>query len=171
MATLAGIENILLFRIEGEEGSAWKLAYQTEHELTETRDFETTETKDGAESSAGAYEGSFSASSLMAQDDEYVSELKEIVRERNPRKVHVWDIETDGVDQEGVSTIPGDYALCNLTDFTKSSPVDGNVELSLDFTITGRPYSGEVDVTPELLAIIRSIDEDREFIQPMETAE
>lgn len=170
MATLSGIERILLFRIEDEVGNAWKLAYQTEHELSESRDYEINETKDGSINSAGAYEGTISASAYMAQGDAYITELKEVIRERNPRKVEVWDIETANADEEAL-TIPGEYAVCNLTDLTQSAPVDGEVELSLDFSIEGRPYSGDVNVTPELLAIIQRIDEERAFVQPMESGE
>ena len=35
MTTLSGIEKILLFRIEGEAANAWKVPYQSEHELSE----------------------------------------------------------------------------------------------------------------------------------------
>ena len=166
MATLSGIEKILLFRIEGEAGNAWKVPYQSEHELSESRDYEVTETKDGSTSSAGAYEGTFSLTALAEQGGETIAELKEIIRERNPRKVEVWEIET--TDVETADVIPGEYTLCNLTDLTSSAPVDGNVEISLDFSIVGRPIAGEVNVTPELQAIVQSIDEDREFVQPME---
>jgi len=166
MATLSGVEKILLFRIEGEAGNAWKVPYQSEHELSESRDYEVTETKDGSTSSAGAYEGTFSLTALAEQGGQTITELKEIIRERNPRKVEVWELETTDVE-EG-PTIPGEYTLCNLTDLSSSAPVDGNVEITLDFSIVGRPISGDVDVTPELSSIIQSIDEEREFVQPME---
>ena len=160
----------MLFRsIEGDTSqNAWKVPYQTEHDFSESRDFETTETKDGSVSSAGAYEGTISLTALAKQGGETIQQLKEVLRERSPRKVEVWEIETVDVDEE--TTIPGEYMVCNLTDLSSSAPTDGNVEITLDFTVEGRPQVGDVNVTPQLLAIVQQASDEQEFVQPMEEA-
>lgn len=163
--TLAGIERIMLFRLEDEPGNAWKIAFQTEHESSETRGFDSEQTKDGSVSSAGAYEATFSVSSYMTKGDEYIKKLKQNLRSNNPKKVLVWDLETADADEDGL-TVPGELGYCNLTDITTTAGAEGNVEVSMDFSVDGTLIAGEVDVTPELLDIIRRIDEEREFVQP-----
>lgn len=167
MAILSGIDRLLLFRIDGDTSqNAWKVPYQTEHDFSESRDFEVTETKDGSVSSAGAYEGTISLTALAKQGGETIQQLKEVLRERNPRKVKVWEIEVVDVDEE-TTTIPGEYMLCNLTDLSSTAPTDGNVEITLDFTVEGRPQVGDVNVTPQLLAIIQQASDEQDFVQPM----
>lgn len=42
------------------------------------------------------------------------------------------------------------------------------MEISFDTEVEGTIVSGEVNVTPELLAILQLISEEQEFVQPME---
>ena len=74
METVLGNDKILLFRILGEEGNAWKLAFQTEHTSSESRDFTSEQTKDGAVTSPGAYEATYSVTSYLKKGDNYIQE-------------------------------------------------------------------------------------------------
>ena len=53
MDLVQAIDLIYLFRIQGEAGNAWKVAFQTDGTQDETRNYETTPTKDGAKKTAG----------------------------------------------------------------------------------------------------------------------
>lgn len=162
MDTISGQDKILLFRILGEEGNAWKLAFQTEHTSSESRSFTAEQTKDGAISSVGAYEASYSVSSYLKKGDNYIQELKQAIRE--VKQIELWDINTIDADVETV--LEGDYSVCNLTSIDFSNGSEGSVEASLELQVQGVPITGEVSVTPELINIIRRIEEERAFVQP-----
>ena len=64
-------------------------------------------------------------------------------------------------------TIPGDYSTDVVTSFSKSAGADGNVEVSIETEVEGTIISGDVTVTPELLAILQKISEEQAFVQPI----
>ena len=166
METVKASDIIMLFRIEGEAGSAWKVGLQTDSSTDESRTYETTETKDGALKSAGAYEGSHSVSALLPKGDEYIAKIKNLVRKPNPEKLEVWEIDRSDIAEE--TTIPGDYSKDVVTSVSTSAGSEGEVEVSFDTEVEGTIISGEVNVTPELLAILQLISEEQVFVQPME---
>ena len=166
METVKAADIIMLFRIEGEEGNAWKVGLQTDSSTDESRTYETTETKDGALKSAGAYEGSHSVSALLPKGDEYIAKIKNLVRKPNPEKLEVWEIDRSDIAEE--TAIPGDYSKDVVTSVSTSAGSEGEVEVSFDTEVEGTIISGEVNVTPELLAILQLISEEQVFVQPME---
>ena len=167
MDLVQAMDRLYLFRILGEDGSAWKIAFQTESETEESREFETEATKDGNVKSVGAYEASHSLTSFMAKDDEYITKLKRVLRSSNPDKIEVWEIDRSGLDDE-TTTIKGEYSVDVLTSISTSAGAEGNVEVSIETEVEGAIIDGDVDVTPQLLEILRQITEEREFVQPME---
>ena len=166
METVKASDIIMLFRIQGEEGNAWKVGLQTDSSTDESRTYETTETKDGALKSAGAYEGSHSVSALLPKGDEYIAKIKNLVRKPNPEKLEVWEIDRSDIAEE--TTIPGEYSTDVVTSVSTSAGSEGEVEVSFDTEVEGTIISGEVNVTPELLAILQLISEEQAFVQPME---
>ena len=162
MEVLQGKDSILLFRIDGEATDAWKLAFQTEHNWDESRDYESTETKDGAVKTAGAYTSEISMTALYEQGSQKIKDIRHALREGEV--IHVWEVETFDLES---ATIGGEYAEGNITTLGKASPSEGNVELTMDLSTT-KPISGEVTVTPTLLEIIARADDQREFVQPTE---
>lgn len=160
---------IYLFRILGESGDAWKLAFQTDGSSDESRSYETTETKDGAKKTPGAYEGTHSLSSLLAKGDTLIPKIKKLVRSHNPDKLEVWEINRSDIGEE--VTLPGEYSVDVVTSYGQSSGSDGNVELSIETEVEGTIVSGEVNVTEDLLAILQQVSDDQEFIQPTESSE
>ena len=85
---------------------------------------------------------------------------------RDVKPIELWDINT--VDADVETTLEGDYSVCNLTTLDFSNGTEGNVEVSLELQVQGKPISGEVNVTQELTDIIKRIEEEREFVQPTE---
>ena len=169
MDLVQAIDLIYLFRIQGEEGNAWKVAFQTDGTQDETRNYETTPTKDGAKKTAGDYEGSHSLTSLLAKGDEDIRKINNLVRKDNPEKLEVWEIDRSDIAEE--TTIPGDYSTDVVTSFSKSAGADGNVEVSIETEVEGTIISGDVTVTPELLAILQKISEEQAFVQPIASEE
>lgn len=163
MDIVKGSDKILLFRIEGEIADAWKIGFQTEHERSESQGYDATETKDGSVMSPGVYEASYSLSALYAKASGKIADVKDALR--NQKKLEIWEIET--YDKEG-ATVGGEYSEAYITDLSESSPAEGNVELSIEAMVQGKPISGEVNVTPALLALIARADEERAFVQPTE---
>ena len=159
-----GRNKILLFRIEGEAGNAWKLPKQTEHSLSESRDFESTPTKDGTELSAGEYEATASITALQAIGNDKLKDLTSIVRDDNPDRIELWEI--DVTDLEGVS-VPSTRFKSYITSIDSDNPSDGNVEYSIELQIDKKPIAMAVDVTPELLAIVQAAEEEIQEEQPI----
>lgn len=165
MDLVQAIDLIYLFRVEGDNDSAWKLGYQTEGSTEETREYESEPTKDGTRKSPGAYEGTHSVSSFMESDDKYVKKLKELVRAKNPERLEVWEIDRTDIDDK--DTIPGDYSKDYVTSVNRESDSEGDVELEIETEVDGTIVSGEVEVTDELKEILQQISEEQEFVQPI----
>ena len=166
METVKASDIIMLFRIQGEEGNAWKVGLQTDSSTDESRTYESTPTKDLTIKSPGAYEGSHSVTALLPKGDEYIARIKNLVRKANPERLEVWEIDRSDIAEE--TTIPGDYSTDVVTSFSKSAGADGNVEVSIETEVEGTIISGDVTVTPELLAILQKISEEQAFVQPTE---
>lgn len=163
--TVSAVNKIALFKVEGEEGNAWKVAYQTEAETEESREYDSEPSKDGTIKSKGAYEGSHSFSAFLAKSDEYIKKLKQLVRDDDAKRLKVWLI--DRSDLDGQETLPGEFSLDVLTSISESAGAEGMVEISFDTEVEGTIISGEVTVTPELTALLKQIAEEREFEQPI----
>lgn len=158
-----GKHKILLFRIEGEASDAWRLPYQTEHSFSESRDFESTPTKDGTVLSPGEYEGTFSITALQKVGDDHLKGLRSQVRSDNPDRIELWEI--DVTDLEG-ATVPSTRAKAYINSIEGSNPSDGNVEYSIELQIDGKPKDMDVDVTPALLEIVELTEREIAEEQP-----
>ena len=171
MSTIKAVNKLFLFRIEGEAGNAWKVAYQTDASTSESRAYDSNETKDGTVKAAGAYEASHSLTSYLKAEDTYITKLKGLVRDANDR-LEVWGIDRtelmDGVVEP--TELNGEYSIDVVTSISESAGADGNVEVSIDTEVEKGIISGKVDVTEELKALLVSIAEEFEFEQPIETA-
>lgn len=163
--TVEAVDKIVLFRIEGEEGNAWKVAYQTEITTEESREYDSEATKDGTVKSAGAYEGTHSFTAFLSKKDEYIKKIKALVRDASPKKLEVWVI--DRSDLDGALNLPGEYSTDVVTSVSESAGADGKVEVSVDSEVEGTIIAGDVTVTPELTAMLKQIAEEQEFVQPI----
>lgn len=164
---LDGVKQIVLFRILGDEGNAWKVAFQTEDESEESRDYDAEQTKDGSVSSPGGYEATKAVTAFLQKDSEELPRLQGAIR--NPDQMELWNLDTTDAEAEDTSTIPGEYSICNMTSLSISNPTDGKVEVSMDFDVDGKPVNGRAEVTPELLSMIQSLEDEIEFVQPTQS--
>jgi TP901-1 family phage major tail protein len=158
-----GKHKILLFRIEGDSDNAWRLPYQTEHSFSESRDFESTPTKDGSILSPGEYEGTVSITALQKVGDDQLKNLKSQVRSDNPDRIELWEI--DVTDLEG-ETVPSTRAKAYINSIEGSNPSDGSVEYSIELQVDGKPRDMAVDVTPALLEIVELTEQETTEEQP-----
>lgn len=154
---------IYLFRIFGESGNAWKVALQTGGESSESREYETSQTKDGVRKTAGMYDASHSINSLLPKGDSYISKLKGLVR--NPKPLEIWAINRTEID--GETTLPGEYSKNVVTEVSQSAGAEGVVEVAINAEVSeGTVVDGEVTVTPELAEMLKNIADEVAFEQP-----
>lgn len=145
--TLKGIDRILLFRVYKATGvvAASKLAFQTEHEISMSRDVDSTKTKDGTRQVLGDVEIEISATSIVAKEDTVVGELKKAFLDGDI--IEIWDIDRSG---EGSSDkYPATYFQGYMTDFSQNPNAEDDVELSMDFAINAQGVEGEATLTAE----------------------
>ena len=140
-----GKDRILMFRPKSMEGTeaAKKLALQTEHEVSSSRDVESTQTKDGTVRSLGIIEEEISASSLLPQGDVVLDEMEAAYQ--NGEIIQVWDAD---LSQAGTApnTFKGKYFEVYMTEFTQSAGSEDNVEISMTFAVNGVGRKGDVTV-------------------------
>lgn len=168
MDLVAATDIIFLLRVQGTTENAWKLAFQTDTSTEESRTYETTQTKDGAKKTPGAYEGTHSLTSLLGKGDEFISQIKDQVRKPQPEGIEVWEINRSEINGDSSTTLPGDYSEDVVTSFGTSAGAEGNVELTTETEIEEGPISGEVEVTPELLEMLQQVANELDFVQPTE---
>lgn len=158
---LMGKNTVLLFRLLEEQGtqSAVKLAFQTEHELTESRDTDTTATKDGNIVTPSALETSLDCTSILAKGDETADKLREALRDY--KKIEIWEVDLstkgDGVNAEKYKAM---YYQGYVSEWSKSPGAEDSIELSLTFTIEGVGQSGYVTLTPEQENVVKYVFKD-----------
>src|SRR5699024_10908224 len=154
--TVEAVDKIVLFRIEVEEGNAWKVAYQTEVTTDEPSEYDSAATKDDTVKSAGAYEGRHSFTAFLSKKDQYIKKIKALVRDASPKKLEVWVIDRSDLGEEA---LPGEYSTDVVTSVSESAGADGKVEVSIDSEVEGTIVPGEVTISPELTALLKQIAE------------
>lgn len=185
MSAIKAVNKLFLFRIENEAGNAWKVAYQTDTSTSESRAYDSNETKDGVIKAAGAYEASHSLTSYLQDGDSYVGKLKDLVRKADKR-LEVWSIDRTALLQEEADpeeqteqggndgngdeelTIPGEYSIDVVTNVSESAGSDGNVEITIDTEVEKGIVSGNVEVSQELRNLLVRIADEFKFAQPIE---
>lgn len=151
-----GIDVILLFRLLKDAGTATgaKLAFQTEHEVSETRDSDSLATKDGAIVTPQALETEISCTSIMAKDDEMVKMLRDA--QRNGETVEIWEIDRSQ-PESGVSTnkYKATYYQGKVTEWTKNPTAEDALELSLTFAVEGEGQDGYATLTADQATVVQ----------------
>lgn len=152
-----GINQILLFRLLSEAGTeaATRLAFQTEHEVTESKDSESVPTKDGNITVPGQLETEISCTSILAVGDTMVAKLRNAMRENEI--VEVWDIDkTTELTGKYASTYYQGY----ITEYSKSAGTEDNVEVSFNFVPNGNGVDGQATLTTEQAAVVQYVFKD-----------
>ena len=161
--SVSGVNIVYLMRVKGEAGAAWKLAYQTDRETSESREYDSTPTVDGSVKSGGTYEGSHSIGSLLSKSDKDIPKIKGLVR--NGGELELWKIDRTNLNDGG--NLPGEYSVNIVTEISSSAGPEESVELSMELEVSeGTIIDGEVIVTPELKSMLQTLSDEVEFVQP-----
>lgn len=143
---ILGKEKILMFRKESENTeAAARLALQTSHEIGETRENTTTQTKDGAVVTGGGLTTTITIEAVATRD-----EVNEMLHGAvlNGDLLEVWAIDLGATPTEP-GKYPARYGQGYLSSWTTPDDVEGLETISTEMTINGRLVDGEVTLTPE----------------------
>lgn len=145
-----GTKIVYLYRLLADSKTAkgTTLAYTTENERTLSRDSDTTETKDGPVVTPGSLEHEITATSILTKGDSMIDKMEKAVV--SGETMEIWEADLSApVADVGGDQFKGKYFQGKLTEFSKSSNAEDNVEISLTFAIEGAGESGNVTVTKE----------------------
>src|SRR5690625_455171 len=120
---LEGKNKILLFRLlKNSNEEAAKLAFQTSHSFTLSRDADSIVTKDGSVVKLGELEGEISGiEAVQAKDDPVAKMLQDSIIDGD--KLEVWEVAVDE-DLEEDGTYPALYAQGYLTEWEAENPAE-----------------------------------------------
>jgi TP901-1 family phage major tail protein len=144
MSAVTGKNLIYMYRLNSESATAdgIRIAFTTENEMSISSDADATATKDGSVRGASVAELELTATSLMDVDDPMIPKLKNAIL--NGSLLDVWEVNLD--KPKTGNKFEGTYYQAYITEFTASSPADGNVEVSMTFGINGKGAEGSVTV-------------------------
>lgn len=152
---IQGKSHVLFMRAlkdrETEDGS--KLRFQTEHTVSEDKETETVGTKDGNQISINDGESTIDITSFAYNEDDNTEAFWKQVHRWfvDNEKVEIWDVDLSNETSEG--TLNATYYRGYFTSFEQSKPYDGNIELSMSYSIEGVGVEGTDTLTPEQLAV------------------
>lgn len=153
MEALKGQNQILLFRLlkDATTKKAAKMAFQTEHETSESADAEVTQTKDGPISVSAGIEEEITFNCIMARGDEVDEMLRQAMREKEI--VEVWEVDITEKSEE--ERYPAEYRQGLVTERSKTANAEDLIEVEYSFTTNGISQSGEVTLTSEQEEVIQ----------------
>lgn len=156
MEALKGIDLILLYRILSKAATeaAWKMAFQTEHENSLTRDSDAVVTKDGTVQSLKPVAYDFSATSLVGKGDPHVDEMRQAMIDGE--LIEIWEINRveKGTD-ENADKFKATYYQAYIGEYTPTSNAEDNVELSMAFAVNGVGQDGYATLTAEQEEVVQ----------------
>lgn len=144
MSAVTGKNLIYMYRLNSESATVdgVRIAFTTENEMSISSDADATATKDGSVRGASVAELELTATSLMDASDPMIPKLKSAIL--NGSLLDVWEVNLD--KPKTGNKFEGTYYQAYITEFTTSSPADGNVEVSMTFGINGKGAEGDVTV-------------------------
>lgn len=151
-----GIDIIWLYRIleDAEASAAFKVAYQTENGLSETRDSDTVATKDKTLRIPGELETEGSMTSILAKGDEYIGKLRNAMRKG--KKVEFWEINKaeEGTELDA-DKYAGTYYQGYVTEYTRDSNAEDLVEVSISYAMEGEGQDGFCTLTDDQAEVVQ----------------
>lgn len=146
MSAVTGKNLVYLYRLHSEASTVdgTRIAFTTEDEMSISADADVTATKDGSVRGASVPELEKTCTSLMDSDDEMIDKLKGAIL--NGSLIDLWEANLDKPVNGQTNKFEGTYYQAYLSEFTVSSPADGNVEVSMTFGINGKGADGNVTV-------------------------
>lgn len=152
---LQGKSHMLFMRAykdrETEDGA--KLRFQTEHSVSEDKETESIGTKDGNQITINDGESTIDITSYAYNEDDGTEAFWKQVHRwfKANERVEIWDVDVSNPTAEG--SVNATYYRGYFTSFEQSKPYDGNIELSLSYSIEGTGVEGTDVLTPEQLAV------------------
>lgn len=143
---IQGVKKVLFFQAMDDtttDGSGLRLAFQTEHTLTQERETIEELTKDGNIKDTGDINASLSFTSYVAKNDPTFDLLQDAFN--NNETLQVWEADLTERDEDDM--YDSIYAQGKLTSFEVSNSADGFSELSTELAINLIPQRGPVNVS------------------------
>ncbi|WP_258871266.1 phage major tail protein, TP901-1 family [Virgibacillus dokdonensis] len=143
-----GKNKILLFRrLADQNTEAAKLAFQTEHTFSYSRDLETILTKDGNVINVGGLESEVEINAIQAKDDPLFDLLRQSVIKGE--KLELWEVAVDEDLKDEEDKYPAVYAQGYLSEWEDPANVEENITISSTFTVEMEPQFGRATLTAE----------------------
>jgi len=133
--------------------TAGRMAFQTSHEKSLTRDAESTITKDGNINSLSELEVSYSLTTLLAQNDDVRERLYDAFL--NGELVELWDIDKTEPTVAGGNQFPTTYFQGYLTEWSESAGAEDSVEISMSIVINGSGARGNATLNQEQTNVVQ----------------
>lgn len=143
---------------EGKDGIM--IPYQTEHEISRSKDSEITQTKSGPVTTVSGGEDEVTLTSLVEQPDSTtIIPLWEEMEEwyDNNEEVELWEANRNWKDEKG--NYKAKYHRGFFTEFSMTAPADGKAELSLTYGINGIGQKGFSELTEGQIEAIQYVFE------------
>lgn len=152
-----GIDRIILMRPLSMQKTeeAGRLAFQTEHEKSSSRNSNSTATKDGVIASLGEETVEYSLTSIMARDDETRKKIEEAYHDG--ALMEFWDIDkgAEAVAGEDTGKFAATYYQGYITEWGESAGTEDNVEISLSAAINGSGVKGYATLSNEQAEVVQ----------------
>jgi len=153
-----GINRIILMRpysLRNTE-AAGRMAFQTEHEKSSSRDSSSTVTKDGNIQSLSEEVVEYSLTTLMAREDAVREKLEEAYH--SGELIEFWDIDktaAETADGDDKGKFPARYYQGYLTEWSESAAAEDNVEISLSAAMNGAGVKGYATLTEDQATVVQ----------------
>jgi TP901-1 family phage major tail protein len=146
---IRGANRIMLMRPYSmrSDVAAGRMAFQTNHEKSSTRDSESTITKDGNIQSLSEVVIEYSLTTLMARVDPVREKLEEAFL--NGELVEFWDIDKTEPTTPSGNQFPARYFQGYITEWNETAGAEDSVEISLSAAINGSGVRGNATLTVE----------------------
>jgi len=150
-----GANRIMLMRPFSmrHEVAAGRMAFQTNHEKSSTRDAESTITKDGNIHSLSEVVVEYSLTTLMAQSDEVREKMQESFLTGG--LVEFWDIDKTEPTLPGGNQFPATYYQGYITEWSEAAGAEDSVEISLSAAVNGAGVRGSATLTEEQSTVVQ----------------
>ena len=148
-----GIDVIWLFRLIEDEGkeNAFKIAFQTEGELTESRDADSIATKDGSIRIPGALETEGTMTAIYSKNDPNDKKLREALRKG--AKVGFWEVDSAEQNEDGKYAMT--YYEGYVTERSKSFGAEDATEVEYTYSMEGEGQDGFGTLNEEIERVVQ----------------
>jgi len=147
-AVLDGKNKVLLFRrLADQTTDAAKLAFQTTHTFSYSRELERIVTKDGTIVRPGDLESEVSLEALQSKRDPLVTELKTAVIKGE--KLELWEVTVDEDVKNEEGKFPAVYCQGYLGEWEEEAGSEDDATFSGTFTVEMEPQFGFATLTAE----------------------